>query len=111
VTAEVKLQGEGQTTLYLSPGTTIVYHWEAIDQAGNTGESPEATFFYDDDRFEWQSTEQGGVTIYYYGGNDETAQEMLGTALRPMPDVLFGQRSVSVKVAPRFHGRHTPRSP
>ena len=77
VTAEVALQAPDQPTFYLPPGTTIVYHWEATDEAGNTGESPEATFFYDDDRFEWTSKEQGGVTIYYYGGNDDAAQQML----------------------------------
>ena len=87
VTAEVELQAEGQAALYLSPGTTIVYHWEAIDEAGNTGESPEATFFYDDDRFDWASKEQDGVTIYYYGGNDEVAQEMLDVGAQDIAEM------------------------
>ena len=60
MTAEVQSQAADQPTLYLPPGTTIVYHWEATDADGNTGESPEATFFYDDDRFEWTAQEQGG---------------------------------------------------
>jgi len=77
VSVSFALQAEDQTTLYLPPGTTIVYHWEATDEAGETGESPEATFFYDDDRFEWTSLEQGGVTIRYYSGNEEAARQML----------------------------------
>jgi len=77
VTASFALQAADQTTLYLPPGTTIVYHWEATDEAGETGESPEATFFYDDNRFEWTPLEQGGVTIRYYSGKEDAARQML----------------------------------
>jgi hypothetical protein len=77
VEASVALQAENETTFYLPPGTTIVYHWEATDEAGNTGESAEATFFYKDDRFEWTPLKEGGVTIYFYAGSEDTAREML----------------------------------
>ena len=77
VTGEVALQAADQPVFYLAPGTSIVYHWEATDANGNTGESHETTFVYNDDRFEWVSKEQGGVTIYYYGGDENAAQEML----------------------------------
>ena len=92
VTASFALQAEDQTTLYLPPGTTIVYHWEATDEAGETGETPEATFFYDDDRFEWTSLEQGGVTIRYYSGNEDAARQMLEVGAETIAEmsVLLG---------------------
>jgi hypothetical protein len=101
VTAEVSLQAADQPTLYLPPGTTIVYHWEATDAAGNTGESPEATFFYNDDRFNWTTAEQRGVTIYYYGGNDESAREMLDVSaqtIAEMSELLAASVDFPVKV-------------
>jgi len=80
ISATLTLQGPGQPTFYLPPGTTIVYHWEVTDAGGNTARTDEATFFYNDDRFQWSSLEQGGVTIYYYAGSEEDARAMLDVA-------------------------------
>ncbi len=101
VTGEVALQSPDQPTFYLPPGTTIVYHWEAEDADGDTSQTPEATFFYNDDRFEWTSREQGGVTIYYYSGNDQAAQEMLDVGaqnIAKMSALLGGSVDFPVKV-------------
>jgi hypothetical protein len=87
VDGSVALQSETETTFYLAPGTTIVYHWEATDEAGNTGVSPEATFFYNDDRFQWTTLEQGGVTIYFYSGGEDTAREMLAAGAETIAEM------------------------
>jgi Peptidase MA superfamily len=77
VTASVALQASDQPSFYLAPGTTITYHWEATDAAGTTAQSPEATFFYNDDRFKWTPVEHGGLTVYYYTGGEDKARQML----------------------------------
>jgi hypothetical protein len=80
VAATFELQGPGQTTLYLPPGTTIEYHWEVTDADGDESQTDTATFFYNDQRFDWAPLEGDGVTIYYYSGSDSEAQAMLLTA-------------------------------
>lgn len=80
ISATLTLQGPDQPSFYLPPGTTIVYHWEVTDANGDTARTDEATFFYNDDRFQWSSLEQGGVTIYYYAGSEDDARAMLDAA-------------------------------
>jgi hypothetical protein len=80
VAATFELQGSGQTTLYLPPGTTIEYHWEVTDADGDESQTDPATFFYNDQRFDWVPLEGDNVTIYYYSGSDSDAQAMLLTA-------------------------------
>ncbi|HET8943441.1 MAG TPA: peptidase MA family metallohydrolase, partial [Dehalococcoidia bacterium] len=95
------LQSPDQTTFYLAPGTTIEYHWEVTDAAGNTGRTAEATYFYDDDRFEWSHLEQAGVTIYYYAGDEGDARAMLDVAsesITKMSALLGGTVDFPVKV-------------
>ena len=82
ISATLVLQGPDQPVFYLAPGTTIEYHWEVTDADGNTGRTEEASFFYDDDRFQWSHLDQGGVTIYYYAGSEDDAQAMLDVAER-----------------------------
>lgn len=72
---------EGNTDIYLPPGVTIEYHWEATSANGATAETPTSTFFYDDARFDWSAVEGGGVTIYYYSGSSDDAQDMHDTAV------------------------------
>jgi hypothetical protein len=71
---------EGNTNIYLPPGVEVEYHWEATDADGATAETETETYFYDDVRFDWQSVEGGGVTIYYYSGSSDDAQRMHDTA-------------------------------
>ena len=87
ISATFVLQGPDQPAFYLAPGTTIEYHWEVTDADGNTGRTDDATFFYDDDRFQWAHLEQGGVTIYYYAGDENDAQDMLDVAAESMAEM------------------------
>ncbi len=87
VSAVFTLQGPDQPAFYLAPGTSIEYHWEVTDADGNTGRTEDATFFYDDDRFQWSNLEQGGVTIYFYAGDQDDAQAMLDVAAESMAEM------------------------
>ncbi|MFQ5472367.1 MAG: peptidase MA family metallohydrolase, partial [Dehalococcoidia bacterium] len=79
-TATFTLEGNAPPRIYLPPGTTIEYHWEATDSNGGESQTETATFFYDDIRFDWQRIDRDGVSIYYYSGSDEDAQAMLDVA-------------------------------
>jgi hypothetical protein len=101
ISAVFALQAPDQPTFYLAPGTTIRYHWEVTDAAGNTGRTDEATFFYTDGRFQWSSLEQGGVTIYYYAGSEDDARAMLEVGaenIARMSALLGGTVDFPVKV-------------
>jgi hypothetical protein len=101
ISATLVLQGPDQPVFYLAPGTTIEYHWEVTDADGNTGRTEEASFFYDDDRFQWSHLDQGGVTIYYYAGSEDDAQAMLDVAdenISKMTSLLGGTVDFPVKV-------------
>lgn len=71
--------GESQDS-YMVPGAEIRYVWEIEDQNGNKLETPEASATYMDDRFQWQSVTEDGLTVYYYFGNDETPRNVLRTS-------------------------------
>ena len=101
ISATLVLQGPDQPVFYLAPGTTIEFHCEVTDADGNTGRTEEASFFYDDDRFQWSHLDQGGVTIYYYAGSEDDAQAMLDVAdenISKMTSLLGGTVDFPVKV-------------
>jgi hypothetical protein len=91
----------GGAALYLPPGTVIEYHWEATDADGDESRTETQSFFYDDVRFQWTPIESNGVTIYYYSGSDDEAQEMLQTAsetIQSMSDLLGADIDFPIKV-------------
>ncbi len=77
----------GAFKFHLPPGTVIDYHWEATDAAGNTGQSEQHSFFYNDNRFDWKKLDKGdGVVLYYYSGSDSDASNMHDVALKAIAD-------------------------
>lgn len=54
----------------IPPTSTIRYHWEVTDVAGNAYDTDEQSFVYMDDRFEWQTLSDGALTVYFYGRTD-----------------------------------------
>jgi len=100
-TATFTLEGNAPPRIYLPPGTTIEYHWEATDINGGETETETVTFFYDDTRFDWKTIERDEVTIYYYSGSDESAESMLEVAaetLTSMSDLLGTSVEFPVRV-------------
>jgi hypothetical protein len=67
---------------YLPPGLDVVYFWRVIDSDGNVTDSAEQTLFYMDDSQNWDSITNGLVTLWWYSGNDEFAEDIVGTANR-----------------------------
>jgi hypothetical protein len=91
----------GGPDTYLSPGTIIEYHWEATDADGDESRTETQSFFYDDVRFQWTPIQSDGVTVYYYSGSEDEAQEMLQTAsetIQSMSELLGADIDFPVKV-------------
>jgi hypothetical protein len=75
VTATFNLRS-GTAQRYIPPGKTIRYSWEISDAAGNElVVGPRETSFQDT-RFQWQSVQDGMVTVNYYRGTQRDAQAM-----------------------------------
>ncbi len=101
VSTTYSLDTNNPPKIYLPPGTTIQYRWEVTDEAGQSATTEEATFTYDDIRFNWKRAEGNGVSIYYYSGSDRDAQAMLETAgetIDSMSKLLGASVSFPVKV-------------
>ncbi len=81
------LEGNAPPRSYLAPGTPIEYFWELTDEAGNKVSTDPATVTYDDDRFDWQLTQDGIINLHRYEGSEGFAQEMLATARRTIDDL------------------------
>lgn len=100
-TATFTLEGNAPPRIYLPPGTTVEYHWEATDVNGGEAETETATFFYDDVRFDWKTIVRDEVTIYYYSGSDDAAESMANVAaeaLTSMSDLLGTSVEFPVRV-------------
>ncbi len=67
-------------TYFVAAGADITYWLDVTDTAGNQLLTPKQRFWYEDTRFEWSSLEDGGVTVYYYGGADGKARAVLQAA-------------------------------
>jgi hypothetical protein len=68
----------------LPPGAEVTYWWMVEDDDGNRVETSPETIRFDDNRFAWRSLtssvdQGGGMTLYWYGGSDSFAQELMGT--------------------------------
>ena len=63
---------------FLIPGVEITYFWEIRDGAGRTVETDPGRSMYEDDRFQWQSLSEGGLTVWFYSGSESDARDLLG---------------------------------
>ena len=87
--------------LFLVPGANVIYYWQAEDAAGNTLETPPATFIYEDDRFSWKSVSQGNLTLWHYAGSDSEISSLLqagSDGLQRMEQLLGTTVAFPVKV-------------
>jgi hypothetical protein len=62
------------------PGATIWYRWRATDRAGNTLLSEEHRVTWRDQSNPWQQISEGDVTLHWYAGSPDFANELLSTA-------------------------------
>jgi hypothetical protein len=62
---------------FLIPGIEITYFWEIKDQAGRTVETDPGRCMYEDDRFQWKTLSEGGLTVWFYAGSESDMRGLL----------------------------------
>jgi hypothetical protein len=79
----VVLEHEIDMTInYHPPGVDIVYFWRVTNTADHVTESPRQSFFYMDERHDWNTRTSGPVTLFWYTGGDSLANDILETSNR-----------------------------
>ncbi len=71
----------------LPPFCTITYWWEISDATGRTSTTPSQSVDYVDNRFTWQSVEEGSTRVYWYDGDQAFGQLALDTARKTLPQL------------------------
>jgi len=62
----------------LPPGAGITYWWKVRDASGAVVETPASTVRFDDNRHQWQQVDSADVSLHWYYGDTEFANELLG---------------------------------
>ncbi|MGD0114795.1 MAG: peptidase MA family metallohydrolase [Dehalococcoidia bacterium] len=92
---------KSDSKLFLVPGAVVTYFWEIDDGSGNKTDTPQATFVYDDTRYQWKSMTDGNLTLWYYGASESDVRSLLqvGTEdLQRMEQLTATQVTFPVKV-------------
>jgi hypothetical protein len=68
-------------TAALPPFSPVSYWWEFATAGGARLVTPPATFYYEDDRFDWQRLTSGGLSVHWYAGDTAFGQSALDVAV------------------------------
>jgi hypothetical protein len=74
----------GQT--YVPAGSDIRWFWQLTSDDGTVTETDEEIFRYEDPRYEWQSIEDGDLTVYYYEQRD-LAEDLLASGIEALSEM------------------------
>ncbi len=92
VTSEVRIEVDPDTSVDgdwswdmrktggLPPGSHVTYWWTVEDARGDRVATEPVQVDFDDDRYPWRSLTEGGVSIYWYEGDDSFAQQVMEAA-------------------------------
>jgi len=64
----------------IPPSSTISWWWEITDAAGRVAITAPRETRYMDQRFDWQTTSNGDVRVWWYGAHQATARHVAATA-------------------------------
>ena len=59
------------------PGSSLTYWWTVTDAGGKEVETLPERVLIEDGRYNWQSSRQGMITLYWYSGDDAFAAELM----------------------------------
>jgi hypothetical protein len=115
ITASFSLPTAGAS--YLPPGTEIEYQYSIEDALGNRHQTAPAVYEYNDNRFQWQETQVGPLTLRYYNlsrsrldqaiSGLEADLERIGDLLqsqplRPIKGIIYNSRVDAEDALPRY---------
>lgn len=64
----------------LPPGSSVDYWWIVSDAGGGKITTPPSRIQIEDNRYDWQHIIEGEVTLYWYYGDNEFADELMAAA-------------------------------
>jgi|Deesub1362A_J573_1020465.scaffolds.fasta_scaffold04297_2 hypothetical protein len=68
----------------IAPFSEIEYFWRIRDTAGGEIKTEPIVFVYEDERFEWMSSTQGKVTLYWYDADIAFGEELLEIVVKAL---------------------------
>ncbi len=71
----------------LPPGSLVEYWWTGADAAGGIAATEHSTVSFDDNRYDWQSIKEGPVTLYWYQGGRNFADELMFSAQQALKTI------------------------
>lgn len=77
---------------YYPPGTVIHYRWLIQDQTGAVTTTPGADLRVVDPRFGWHSRTSGPITLHWYQGDDQFADNLLAASNKVFAGALASGR-------------------
>lgn len=92
---KTQIQIKTAAQAYVPPFSEMKYTVTAEDTTGATSVTDSKSFIYEDGRFKWTSVQSGLLTVYYYGGNKSTADQVMEAATQVLDDDF---KSFGVKV-------------
>ena len=72
----------------IPPFSTVTYWWEFGDESGQTAQTPRAAFEYIDNRFNWQTATDAGITVRWSDGDAAFGESALDVAQDAMPTLV-----------------------
>jgi len=61
----------------LPPGAQVTYWWTIKNADGEELQTLPKVVYFEDDRYQWQNLTDGEITIFWYYGDDEFANELM----------------------------------
>lgn len=65
----------------LPPGTEIEYRWTVENRAGSTVNTGSKTFFYSDNRYNWEQVQQDKIKLFWHSGSTTFATELINHSI------------------------------
>jgi hypothetical protein len=99
----------GGRGIFVIPGAEITYRWDIADTAGNELETRERLYVHEDPRFEFETLQEGNITVYFHPGTAREAPSVLAAAaetLQVIGELLQIDRAR--RILHRVHA-HVPR--
>jgi hypothetical protein len=74
----------------LPAGTGISFWWTIEDANGRVTSTAPAAITFDDNRYDWQSLTEGRVTLHWYDGDNQFAEELMEAAQEALERLAEG---------------------
>ncbi len=71
----------------IRPFSTVSYRWEITPKEGEIFQSPSYRFYYEDNRFDWDTLSEQPFQVHWYQGNLQFAQSVLDVSQKGLSSI------------------------